>query len=288
LAHTAARDATCQTAPVHVGGMRVTAIIDGSIDVPAEFMFPTTSAQDWAPHRDLLTADGLLPLPMGGFLVESGDRRVLVDAGCGEPMPMEGFGRLLDNLRATGVEPTEITDVVFTHLHFDHVGWATGAGGEVVFPNATYRCHAADLEFFFSPDLPEVQTGKLMGASISPPERLAPIRERIAPFSGDETIAPGIDVRSAPGHTPGSTVVVLSSGTERCLLLGDVVHCPVELVDLEWQALGDVDRTLSRRTREFWMREVEGGETPVAAAHFPGMQFGRLLRGEGGRTFTFL
>jgi hypothetical protein len=86
--------------------MRVTAVIDGSIDVPAEFMFPTTSAQDWAPHRDLLTADGRLPLPMGGFLVESGDRRVLVDAGCGEPTPIDGFGRLLDNLRASGVEPT--------------------------------------------------------------------------------------------------------------------------------------------------------------------------------------
>jgi len=267
--------------------MRVTAILDGSLDVPAELMFPSTTAADWAPHRDLLTDDGLLPLPMGGFLVEIGDRKVLVDAGFGEPTPLEGFGRLLKNLRAHGVEPADITDVLFTHLHFDHVGWATDAHGEVVFLNATYRCHAADLEFFFSPDLPDVQTGKFMGAAISPPERLAPIRDRIVPFSGDESIAAGVDVRSAPGHTPGSAVIVLSSGTERCLLLGDVVHCPVELVDLEWQALGDVDRDLARRTREFWMREVEGGETPVAAAHFPGMQFGRLLRGEGGRTFTF-
>src|SRR5215471_14769846 len=110
-------DATCQTASVHVGGMQVTAIIDGSIDLPAEYLFPNTSPQDWAPHRELLTDDGRLPLPMGGFLVESGDRKVLVDAGCGEPMPIKGFGRLLENLRASGVEPTEITDVVFTHLH---------------------------------------------------------------------------------------------------------------------------------------------------------------------------
>jgi glyoxylase-like metal-dependent hydrolase (beta-lactamase superfamily II) len=268
--------------------MRVTAIMDGQLDVPAELMFPTTTAQDWEPHRNVLTEDGLLPLPMGGFLVETGDRTVLVDAGFGEPTPLAGFGRLLHNLRANGVEPADVTDVVFTHLHFDHIGWATDAQGEVVFPNATYRCHGADLEFIFSPDLPEIQTGKFMGAPISPPDRLAPIRDRIAPFAGDETIAPGIDVRSAPGHTPGSAVIVLSSGTERCLLLGDVVHCPVELVDLEWQALGDVDPALARRTREVWMREVEGGEPAFAAAHFPGMQFGRLLRGERGRTFTFV
>jgi glyoxylase-like metal-dependent hydrolase (beta-lactamase superfamily II) len=268
--------------------MRVTAIIDGSVDVPAEFLFPTTTAEDWAPHRDLLTDDGLLPLPMGGFLVESGDRKILIDAGLGEPTPIEGFGRLLDNLRANGTDPTDITDVVFTHLHFDHVGWATDARSDVVFPNATYRCHAADLEYFFAPDLPEIQTGRFMGASISPPERLAPIREQIAPFSGDQTIAAGIDVRSAPGHTPGSSVIILSSGTDRCLLLGDVVHCPVELIDLEWQALGDVDPALARRTREAWMREADSGQPVVAAAHFPGMQFGRLLQGERTRTFTFL
>jgi glyoxylase-like metal-dependent hydrolase (beta-lactamase superfamily II) len=268
--------------------MRVTAVLDGCIDVPADLMFPTTTPDDWEPHRELLTDDGLLPLPMGGFLVETGNRKVLVDAGLGEPTPLEGFGNLLSNLRANAVEPTDITDVVFTHLHFDHVGWATDAHGNVVFPNATYRCHAADLDFFFAPDLAEVQTGKFLGGTISPPDRLAPVREQIVPFSGDETIAPGIDVRSAPGHTPGSAVIILSSGTERCLLLGDVVHCPVELVDLEWQALGDVDQALARRTREFWMREVEGGETPVAAAHFPGMKFGRLLRGDGRRTFTFV
>jgi len=273
---------------VDVGEMRVTAILDGSIDVPAELMFPSTTADDWAPHRDLLTDDGLLPLPMGGFLVESGNRKILIDAGLGEPTPLDGFGRLLHNLRANGIEPGTITDVVFTHLHFDHIGWATDARGDVVFANATYRCHEADLEFFFAPDLPEIQTGKFLGGTISPPDRLAPIRDRIAPFSGDQTLAPGIDVRSAPGHTPGSSVIVLSSGVDRCLLLGDVVHCPVELLDLEWQALGDVDPVLARQTREAWMREAEGGESVVAAAHFPGMQFGRLLKGERGRTFTFL
>ena len=90
----------------------------------------------------------------------------------------------------------------------------------------------------------------------------------------------------APGHTPGSTIIVASSGTDRALLLGDVVHCPVELLDDEWAGMGDVDPELAKRTRNALARELEGAEVPVAAAHFPGLQFGKLLIGNGKRQWV--
>ena len=269
-----------------VGSIRITPILDGSIEVPPQMLFPATTALDWEPHRGLLTDSGMLPLPMGGFLVQTGDRVLLVDAGFGLPAASPDFGHLVENLEGVGVTCEEVTDVVFTHLHFDHVGWATNDDA-MVFENATYRAHAADLEFFDDPHLDESQTGKLMGALLSPAERLAPVRDRIAPFEGDLTLAPGVDLRSAPGHTPGSTVVVLSSGADRALLLGDVVHCPIELVDDEWTAIGDVDPDLARRTRAIWTREASGDRTITAAPHFPGMQMGRLLGGSGSRTWVF-
>jgi len=77
--------------------------------------------------------------------------------------------------------------------------------------------------------------------------------------------------------------VTASALTARALLLGDVVHCPVELVDDEWAGMGDVDPELAKRTRIALAREIEGKDLPVAAAHFPGMRFGRLLAGEGRR-----
>jgi glyoxylase-like metal-dependent hydrolase (beta-lactamase superfamily II) len=89
------------------------------------------------------------------------------------------------------------------------------------------------------------------------------------------------------GHTPGSTIVVLSSGTERAMLLGDVVHCPVELLDDEWDGMADVDPELARRTRLALARELEGQDVPVAAAHFEGLRFGRLLAGQGSRSWRF-
>jgi hypothetical protein len=83
-------------------------------------------------------------------------------------------------------------------------------------------------------------------------------------------------------------MVVLSSGTERAILLGDVVQCPVALLEDEWNGIGDIDPALARRTRNALAREIEGTDVPVAGAHFPGMQFGRLLRGESGRKWVVL
>jgi glyoxylase-like metal-dependent hydrolase (beta-lactamase superfamily II) len=161
--------------------------------------------------------------------------------------------------------------VVFTHLHFDHVGWASQEG-VIVFPNATYRCDARDWDHFRENE------------RVQP--ILAPIEDRLTTWDADGPLGAGIDVMSAPGHTPGSTIIVLSSGASRGLLLGDVVHCPVELLDDEWAGLGDVDPELAKRTRNALAREIEGTDTPVAAAHFPGMVFGRLLAANGRRSWV--
>jgi glyoxylase-like metal-dependent hydrolase (beta-lactamase superfamily II) len=271
---------------MQIGDIEVTPLYDGSMAFPVERFFPNTSPEQWEPHRSFLTDDGKMRCDVGGFLVRTRDHLVLVDAGLGPPAPGPEFGLLPHNLLAAGVAPADVTDVVFTHLHFDHVGWAT-EHGHAVFPNATYRCHAADWDFFFDPDLPEIQNGRRMGAVLSPAERLEPVRDRVETWDGDVTLFPGLDVRAAPGHTPGSTVIVLSSGEARAVLLGDVVHCPVELLETDWDTVSDVDSALAKRAREVWARELEGTSTPAAAAHFPGMRFGRVLPGTGARHWVY-
>jgi glyoxylase-like metal-dependent hydrolase (beta-lactamase superfamily II) len=275
---------------VQVGDLHILPVHDGTFKVKATDAYRTGQPDapangkgereaDWTPHQGLLDDEGMLEIALGAFLIGTSDRVVLVDTGLGAvKAPVAGAemtgGLLLDSLTAHGVAPADVTDVVFTHLHFDHVGWAT-KHGEIVFPNATYRCDQRDWDHFVTHD-------PAGGGA----RKLRPITDRLATWDRDGTILPGLDAMVAPGHTPGSTIVVVSDGAARALLLGDVVHCPVELVDDEWAGMGDVDPELAKKTRIALAKEIEGKDLPIAAAHFPGMHFGRLLGGAGRRQWV--
>ncbi len=261
---------------MRLGDLQVDPVLDGVGRFRPTAAFRGSTEEQWEQHRDLLDDDGLLGFAMGGFLVRSGDRTVLVDLGVG-PRSLLGIegGSFLRSLAGLGVSPSEVTDVVFTHLHLDHVGWASDGEGRAVFPAATYRAAAADWDHFMV-DHPGAEA-----------DILRPVAGRFEMWEGGGPVLPGIDALEAPGHTPGSTVIVLGSGRDRAMLLGDVVHCPVELVEDEWEAMFDVDPELARRTRTKLNRELEGSDIPVAAAHFDGLAFGRLLRGQGRRRWIF-
>jgi glyoxylase-like metal-dependent hydrolase (beta-lactamase superfamily II) len=110
---------------------------------------------------------------------------------------------------------------------------------------------------------------------------------RVEIIDGDDVLlAPGLTSRHAPGHTHGHNVLVLSSGDERAVLLGDAVTCPVQLEEPDWMAMSDVDQKMAARTREALYAELEGTDTLMVGAHFPGLEFGRVLPGEGKRYFT--
>lgn len=212
-------------------------------------------------------------MPFGCFLVRTGERRVLIDAGFGpyEHANMTG-GALVGELRNAGLGPEDVTDVVFTHLHFDHVGWATQQG-KVFFPNATHRCDARDWEHFMGEEPSRL--------------KLSPLADRIELWDSARTVAPGIDTLPTPGHTPGHAAIVVSSGDERILLLGDVAHCPVEMEESEWDGIADIDPAGARAMREQLFRRLESSGEQAAGAHFPGLAFGRVLRLEGRTRWVF-
>ncbi|WP_246106609.1 MBL fold metallo-hydrolase [Pseudonocardia kunmingensis] len=226
----------------------------------------------------MIDSDGVLHLDLGGFLVRTGERTVLVDAGVGTiDNGKYAGGGFLDSLRAHGVAPVDVTDVVFTHLHFDHVGWATKKG-EVVFPNATYRVHAEDWSHFV--EAADAEPGAV--------RKLSPLESRLETFTADGALAPGVSARHTPGHTPGSTVFVISDGDERALLLGDVVHSVVELAERDWEAVFDVDPVAASAVRNALADEVADSTDVVVGAHFPGLRFGRVVTAFGNRTFRAL
>jgi glyoxylase-like metal-dependent hydrolase (beta-lactamase superfamily II) len=293
--------------------------------LPSTKPLPDPNSSQWADQHGMFRTDGLIESTLGGFLIRAGERVALVDAGGGQAFADGSFSPVIDaddpddpiaaifrgrgmtddmirlaavemarghieqgalpaSLAALGVRAEEVTDLIFTHLHFDHIGWAS-AEGSAFFRNATVRCAAADLDFFLAgPD--EEEFTSLMYRALRASDRLAPVFDRIETWESDGTLFPGVDVRLAPGHTPGSSVIVVSDGPAQAMLLGDMIHCPLELMDDDFNMLVDHDQELANRVREAYARELEGADVLVSAAHFPGLRFGRLLPGETTRRWT--
>ncbi|MGA3353807.1 MAG: MBL fold metallo-hydrolase [Acidimicrobiales bacterium] len=259
---------------MHIGDIELIALNDGTCMLPQEFYV----GLDFSAHKDLLADDGLVHIPVGCFLLRSGTTTVLIDAGIGDvDVGWARGGELPAALRAESTTPDDIDIVVCTHLHADHIGWLT-VDDAPYFPNAVVRYGAADWERFVAGPEAEGTTRQIMEVLAS--------AGRLDPLEGDMLrIAPGLTARHTPGHTLGHYGLVVSSGNDRAMLLGDAVECPLQLEEPDFYAMSDVDPALAQRTREALWRELEGSDVAVSAAHFPGLQFGRVLKGTGRRLF---
>jgi glyoxylase-like metal-dependent hydrolase (beta-lactamase superfamily II) len=260
---------------MRIGELELLPVNDGLCKLPQNFYV----GLDFEAHAELLADDGRVHIPIGCFVVRTGDTTVLVDAGLGDlDVGWARGGDLPEALRSVGVAPEDIDVVVCSHLHLDHIGWLA-VDGAPYFPNATVRFGAADWQRFVVDVDAEDRSRRIMEALAA--------ADRLEPMEGDlVTVAPGITARHTPGHTMGHYGLVLSSGEERALLLGDAVECPLQLEEPDFSVLSDVDAALAARTRETLWRELEGTNAVVTAAHFPGLEFGRVMRGEGKRYFT--
>jgi glyoxylase-like metal-dependent hydrolase (beta-lactamase superfamily II) len=265
---------------MQVGDIAITPISDGTFVARPGYFGPGARPDG----HDLFDRHGQAWLPIGCFVVRSGDRVVLVDAGMGPAeVGIEAAesrlvgGQLLVGLHALGIGRGDVTDVVCTHLHMDHVGWLFDHDARPVFPSATVWLGEGDWEHFVA----------------SSAGTMAPnLREGFRAHTGlrlldrDTPVAPGVTAIRTPGHTPGHLCVVVASRGSRALLLGDAITCPVQLDEPTWHSIGDVDPALAERTRQRLWRELEGEDVQGAGAHFPELRFGRVLRGDGKRWWT--
>lgn len=267
------------------GNIDVRPVLDGIASEDPRHILTRPGVDDaWTAKGEVLDDRGSLTFDIGGFLIKTADRVVVVDAGVG-PVTDKVLGhggrytggKFLASLRAHGIAPENVTDVLLTHLHWDHVGWTTQKG-QVVFPGATYRAHRLDWEHFV--DSPDASPGAV--------RKLTPIADRLELFDKDVTLAPGVDAVHSPGHTPGSTVFVVSGDGRRGFLLGDVVHSTVELEEPDWRAIFDEDPELASQTRNLLADELVASGDFAAGGHFPGLNFGRLVLDEGRRRFRAL
>lgn len=267
---------------LQLGGTRVSFVPDGAVRLPPRGWLPATTDEVWAAHPEYLDASGSLVASIGGLLVESGDRALLIDAGFGpqslppDPATPRGAihgGALLGNLAALGRMPEEIEAVAFTHLHLDHLGWAWhhGPGDQHAFAHASYL--VAEPEWA-NRDLLEAQ-----GLSKEIVTALAP---RVRTVADGREIFPGVRIRITAGHTPGHAEYTITAGGQRLIAFGDALHSPIQIGHPEWSAAVDHDRARSASHRRRLVAELEEPGTIGFGIHFADVVFGQVTRdGDG-------
>ena len=260
-----------------LGNFEITAMLDGFIDIP-----PGVLQADPELVKTLLTAGGWPPapmrLPVNTFLVNTGEKLVLLDAG-GAKMLGPTAGRLPQCLAAAGIEPGQIDEVYITHMHGDHLHGTVTPEGTAMFPNATLRIAKADMDYWTSPEV-EAKAPENQKARFIPAKRaVAAYGARIRPFGLGEELSPGIRSVDAAGHTPGHSCFMVQSGSARMLAIGDTLHvAPVQFPRPEITVAFYWDQAKARATRlSIFDTAVKEG-IPLAAVHLPFPGIGRLRK----------
>jgi glyoxylase-like metal-dependent hydrolase (beta-lactamase superfamily II) len=231
-----------------LGDVTVTRIeeMHGPIMAPDAF-FPSMPEQAWRRHESALVPDhldhlgGLVHVAMQTWVLRSGGRTILIDTGVGNDKARPAVAvwdhldlDFLGRLARAGVRPEDVDLVVNTHLHVDHVGWNTRlAGGEWVptFPNATYLMPRPDFVFWDPANNANLVGGvneNVFEDSVAPVYAAGQVQL----WEGSHVIDENLRLEAAPGHTPGSSVLKLSSGTDRALFAGDLIHTPLQVMEL--------------------------------------------------------
>jgi glyoxylase-like metal-dependent hydrolase (beta-lactamase superfamily II) len=265
-------------APLSVGGAEVVPLCDARIPLPIDGEPPSElGAQGWDAVRTAypwaFAATHAWDLHVHAFAVRIAGALVLIDTGIGAaPPPAWGAleGSLMSELALASITPGEVDHVVFSHVHRDHIGGATGADGEPAFPYATYHLHPADWAAAVDAEAAPVR--EAFERSIRP----IADRDRLSVVADDHEVVPGLRLLHAPGHTPGHRAVEVVSQGEELLLVGDALHHPFQVEHPGWSSPNDADPALAIETRRRLLVAAEGY---VGVAHFA-EPFGRV---DGGR-----
>jgi glyoxylase-like metal-dependent hydrolase (beta-lactamase superfamily II) len=161
------------------------------------------------------------------------------------------------------------------------VGWNLLREGErwvPTFPRARYWMSRKDWDTCHRPD---VQPQRYPNA----PTCVWPLADLgLIEFMGDEqSLTRDLTAVPTPGHTPGHMSILITSGGERALVLGDAAHSPVQIENPDWVSRADMDPDLTRQTRRALVERLEREAIVVAAGHFPAPGYGRVLRLDGRR-----
>lgn len=221
------------------------------------------------------------------LVINTGDKMYIVDTGMGtSTMFGPTTGKMLTTLKAAGIDPADIDGVLATHAHCDHVWGIMNDNGKPNFPNAQIYISQADFDYWTDEAKLSMKDPAYMKPFVEGARKnLLPVRDRIVFVKDGQEFVPGITAISAPGHTVGHTIFMITSDGKSLAAVGDLTHHHILLVEKpRFEFAYDTDPKQSAGSRVRILDMLAANKIPLAAYHFPWPGYGHVVKnGDGFR-----
>jgi len=270
-----------------LGTSTIDVVSDGNLVLPMDFMYPDAPADALQAllKANSMPTDVMMP-DCNLTLLRDGKRTILFDAGSG-PFFMDSAGSLAQSLQTIGVSPEEITHVVFTHAHPDHLWGVLDDFDEPVFSNASYLISQAELDFWISPGAVDIMPEARKSFAVGAQSRLQALENVLETFKPGEEVLPGILALDTSGHTPGHCSFEVRSGSESALVVGDAItHHLISFEHRDWPSGSDQDSAKGIETRSMLLDRLAAEKMQIIGYHLPYPGTGFVERNNGAYRFV--
>ncbi|SHI76386.1 Tat (twin-arginine translocation) pathway signal sequence [Shimia gijangensis] len=270
-----------------IGSMQIQTLSDGTLTLPYEFIFGPMPQDVVAP---ILSEYGIAKGPLmpecNVTLLRDGDRTVLFDTGSGVGF-QDSAGLLVDTLDEAGVSADEITHVVFTHCHPDHLWGVLDDFDDPLFPEAEHMMGRVEWDYWWDPKTVDtIESGRTTMA-VGAKRRMEMLEDSISFFEDGQEILPGVAARASYGHTPGHMSFELRSGGESVMVVGDAIgNHHVAFAAPQFESGSDQDRPMAVATRLSMLDQMATDKMRIIGYHLPGGGMGHVERSED--TYRFV
>ena len=264
-------------AEISLGSATLTSVSDGNLELPGDFIFQQMPKDQLAPilTEYELSSESLRP-ECNLALLRDGTNTVLFDVGSG-PDFMPSAGAIVESLSAIGLSPEQISHVVFTHAHPDHIWGLLDAFDEPLFFNATYMMGRAEWDYWWDPETVSSIGDTRASFAVGAKRRMEAIENSVMLFDDGDEVLPGVSAVFTPGHTPGHMAFEVRQGSESALVVGDAIgNHHVAFRKPEWESGSDQDTALAAQTRKILFDRLVREQIPLVGFHLPNGGIGRV------------
>ena len=260
-----------------VGDVQVTVISDGvnTFGLTDAFVLNAKKDDVAAALEKAYMPKDKVSIQFGPLVINAGGKLIVLDTGNGPgafASSKGAVGQFATNMAAAGFDPKAVDMVIISHFHADHINGLLNAEGAPAFANAEVLVPSVEWKFFMDDGEMSRATGERMPGVFKNARRVLEtgLKKKATPYEWGKEVAPGLLAVETPGHTPGHTSYVLSSGAGKVFIQSDVTNVPyLFAANPGWHAFFDQDADLAEKSRRKTYDMVIAEKLQVQGFHYP-------------------